>query len=106
MERIDYRTRLACWSSAPPPPFASSFASILLGLSDGAPRGAPSQRSLRRVRVGDVGEAGLERNVVGTNAVANIRYRSRAAGGGTRERPARLTQNSQHCLDPDVHDVV
>src|SRR5207244_7055591 len=104
--RIGYYTPRASRSSEPPPQIASSFASVLLGLSDGAPRGAPSQRSLRRVRVSHVGEAGLERNVVGTHAVAHVRYRSGAAGGGTRERATRLTQNSQHRLDLDVHDVV
>src|SRR2546429_1867512 len=104
--RIGYYTPRASWSSEPPPPVASSFASVLLGLSDGAPRGAPSQRSLRRVRVSHVREAGLERNVVGTHAVANVRYRSRAARGWTREWATRLTQNSQHRLDLDVHDVV
>src|SRR5437588_5292424 len=104
--RIGYHMPRASWSSQPPPPVASSFASVLLSLSDGAPRGAPSRRSLRRVRVSHVGEAGLERNVVGTYAVANVRYRSRPAGGWTREWATRLTQNSQHRLDLDVHDVV
>src|SRR5438270_12607381 len=97
--RIGYHMLRASSSSEQPPPVASSFASVLLGLSDGAPRGAPSQRSLRRVRVSHVGKAGLERIVVGTHAVANVRYRSRPVGGGTREWVTLLKQNYQSILD-------